>query len=61
MFYMSAKEIAVTISLIARPDHPGFTSETMAVKRDFSEVLPILETFKLGDLTVEATPGRDAL
>lgn len=48
-------------NLNARPDHPGFTSETMAVKRDFSEPLPVLESFKLGDLTVEAQPGRDTL
>ncbi|WP_303831634.1 hypothetical protein [Asticcacaulis taihuensis] len=47
--------------LNARPDHPGFTSETMAVKKDFSETLPVLETFQLGDLTVEASPGRDTL
>lgn len=47
--------------LNTRPDHPGFTSETMAVQRDFADKLPVLETFKLGDLTVEASPGRDTL
>lgn len=47
--------------LNSRPDHPGFTSETIAVQKDFSETLPVLETFQLGDLIVEASPGRDTL
>jgi hypothetical protein len=44
-----------------RPDHPGFTSETIAVQKDFSEKLEVLETFQLGELTIEACPGRDTL
>lgn len=43
------------------PDNPGFTSETVAVHRDFSEKLPVIETFHLGALTIEACPGRDTL
>lgn len=48
-------------NLNSRPDHPGFTSETLAVQRDFREKLEVLETFHLGDLTIEASPGRDTL
>ena len=47
--------------LNARPDHPGFTSETLAVQKDFSRKLPVIESFQLGDLIVEASPGRDTL
>jgi hypothetical protein len=33
----------------------------MAVRTDFSDTLPVIETFQLGELTIEASPGRDTL
>lgn len=39
----------------------SFSSEALAVQTDFSEKLKAIETFDLGDLSVEACPGRDTL
>ena len=43
------------------PAPSSFSSEVLAVQADFSGKLEAIETFALGDLSVEACPGRDTL
>ncbi len=43
------------------PAPSSFSSEVLAVQADFNEKLEAIETFALGDLSVEVCPGRDTL
>ncbi|WP_443749438.1 hypothetical protein [Asticcacaulis solisilvae] len=40
---------------------PGFSSETLAVETDLKPKLSPIKTFRIGELTIDVSPGRDTI